>query len=185
MDNGENSYRRYIAGDDSGLAQIIKEYKDGLTLYINGYVNNVFVAEELMEETFFKLATKKPRFMGKSSFKTWLFAIARNTALDYLRNKVKIFSENIDDCDFLLTEENSVESDYLKKEQNIILHRAMRRLKPEYFQVLYLIFLEDFTNEQAALIMKKNKRQIENLIYRAKGALKSEILKEGYGFEEL
>lgn len=61
----------------------------------------------------------------------------------------------------------------------------MRKLKPEYFQVLYLIYFEEFSNTDAAVIMKKNKRQIENLIYRAKGSLKSELKKEGFEYEEL
>ena len=52
MDNGVSSYRRFLSGDDEGLTLIIKEYKDGLILYLNSYVNNIYVAEEIMEETF-------------------------------------------------------------------------------------------------------------------------------------
>jgi mRNA degradation ribonuclease J1/J2 len=51
MDNGACSYRRFLDGDDTGLSEIVKDYKDGLTLYLNGIVSNIFVAEELMEET--------------------------------------------------------------------------------------------------------------------------------------
>ena len=105
MDNGASSYRRYLDGDDNGLVEIIKEYKDGLTLYINGFVNNIFIAEDLMEETFFKLATKRPRFSGKSSFKTWLYAIARNIAIDYLRHNSKFISDSVDELSNFLAEE--------------------------------------------------------------------------------
>ena len=185
MDNGASSYRRYLDGDDIGLTEIIREYKDGLTLYINSYVDNIFTAEDLMEDTFFKLATKKPRFSGKSSFKTWLYAIARNIALDYLRKNNKVASTPIDDLNNYIAEEMNVEREYLIKEQKIILHRIMRELKAEYFQVLYLVYFEDFTNEEIAKIMKKNKRQIENLIYRAKITLKSELEKEGFEYEKL
>ena len=66
-----------------------------------------------------------------------------------------------------------------------MLHRILRKLKDEYFQVLYLIYFEGFDNTDTAIIMKKNKRQIENLIYRAKKALKSELEKEGFEYEEL
>ena len=90
MDNGASSYRRFLDGDDEGIVDIIKDYKDGLTLYLNGYVSNIFVAEELMEETFFKLMMKKPRFTGKYSFKTWLYTIGRNVAIDYVRHNEKI-----------------------------------------------------------------------------------------------
>ena len=70
-------------------------------------------------------------------------------------------------------------------EQKILLHRTMKKLKSEYFQVLYLIYFEGFTNSEAATIMKKSKRQIENLIYRSKNALKAELVKEGFSYEEL
>ena len=70
MDNGASSYRRFLDGDDQGIAEIVGEYKDGLILYIQHYVGNIFVAEELAEDTFFRLMTKKPKFAGKSSFKS-------------------------------------------------------------------------------------------------------------------
>ena len=185
MDIGASSYRRYLDGDDTGLVEIIKENKDGLTLYINGYVNDIFVAEDLMEETFFKLATKRPRFFGRSSFKTWLYAIARNVAIDYLRRNSKVTSDSIDEYGNTPVEELNVEKGYLVEEQKIILHRTMKRLKSEYFQVLYLVYFEEFNNDEAATIMKRSKRQIENLIYRAKKTLKSELEKEGFEYEEL
>ena len=78
MDNGASSYRRFLDGDDKGLVEIVGDYKDGLILYLNGYVNNIFIAEELTEDTFFRLITKKPRYSGKSTFKSWLYAIGRN-----------------------------------------------------------------------------------------------------------
>lgn len=185
MDNGASSYRRYLDGDDTGIVEIIKEYKDGLILYINGYVKNIFIAEDLTEETFFKLASRRPRFAGKSSFKTWLYAIARNVTLDYLRHNSKFVSDSVDEYGIFSAEELNVEREYLIKEQKIMLHRIMRRLKSEYFQILYLIYFESFSNAEAAVIMKKNKRQIENLVYRAKNTLKAELEKEGFEYEEL
>ena len=71
MDFAAANYRRYLEGDDEGIVEVIRDHKDGLTLYLAGIVGNIFTAEELTEETFFKLVVKKPRFAGKSSFKTW------------------------------------------------------------------------------------------------------------------
>ena len=105
MDNGASSYRRFLNGDDEGLALIIKDYKVGLILYLNGYVNNIYVAEEIMEETFFKLAVKKPKFNAKSSFKTWLYTIGRNVAIDYIRHNSKISMASIEDVENYLKEE--------------------------------------------------------------------------------
>ena len=56
-----------------------------MSLYLNSIVNNMCLADDIVQETFVKLAIKKPKFNGKSSFKTWLYAIGRNTAINYLK----------------------------------------------------------------------------------------------------
>ena len=87
MDNGASSYRRFLAGDDNGLADIIRAYRDGLIFYLNGFVNNIHTAEDLAEDVFIKIAVKKPRFNERSSFKTWLYAIGRNEAYGAMRRE--------------------------------------------------------------------------------------------------
>ena len=58
MDNGASSYRRFREeADQSGLAEIIREYRDGLILYLNSFVGNIHTAEELAEDTFVLLGT--------------------------------------------------------------------------------------------------------------------------------
>lgn len=185
MDNGACSYRRFLNGDDEGLTLIIKDYKDGLILYLNGYVNNIYVAEEIMEETFFKLAVKKPKFNERCSFKTWIYTIGRNVAIDYIRHNSRVSVSSIEDMENYLKDETNIENQYIKNERKIILHKALCELKPEYYQVLWLCYFDEFSNQEIAQIMGKSKRQIENLLYRAKQSLKSLLDKEGFQYEEL
>lgn len=184
MDNGEISYRRFLDGDDEGIVELIRDYKDGLILYLNGITGNILLAEEIMEDTFFKLVTKKPRFSGKSTFKTWLYSIGRNSAIDSLRKRSRFSDTPVDEYTDLAGEE-FIERDYLKEEQKITLHKALQKLNPDYKQVLYLVFFENFSNSETAKIMHKTKRQVENLLYRAKLSLKSELEKEGFEYEVL
>ncbi len=185
MGNGESSYRRFLDGDDEGLTLIIKDYKDGLLFYLNSYVHNIYVAEELMQETFFKIAVKRPKFKEKSSFKTWLYTIGRNVAIDYLRHNAKAAAMSVEMMENAVADETDLEKHYLKSERKILIHKAMAALKPEYRQVLWLVFFECFSNAEAAHIMNKSKRQIENLLFRAKQSLKSILKKEGFAYEEL
>lgn len=185
MDNGASSYRRFLDGDDEGIVEIIRDYKDGLILYLNSFTENIGTAEELMEETFVKLATRKPVFRGRSAFKTWLYAIGRNVALDHLRHSARLSLMSGEELERLAGEEESLERSYLRTERRILLHQALGRLRPEYRQVLYLVYLEGFGNAETAAIMRKSRRQIENLVYRAKQSLKSELEKEGFVYEEL
>ncbi|MCH5197185.1 MAG: RNA polymerase sigma factor [Oscillospiraceae bacterium] len=185
MDNGASSYRRYLDGDDKGLSEIVKEYKDGLILYLNQFVNNFCIAEELTEDTFFRLITKKPKFSGKSSFKSWLYAIGRNVAVDHIRRNSKLVSTPIEEMDSYISDGKSLEQSYIKEENKIILHSALEKLAPDYRQVLWLVYFEDFSNREVAVVMKKNDRQVKNLLYRAKKTLKAELEKEGFIYEDL
>jgi len=184
MDNGASSYRRFLAGEDEGLAEIVKEYKDGLILYLNGYVNNLYIAEELTEETFFRLITKKPRFSEKSTFRSWLYAIGRNVAVDFVRHNSKQLSTPIEDMENYLFEESCLEKSYIKEERKITLHKALSKLIPDYRNVLWLVYFEGFSAQETAAALKKSNRQVRNLLYRAKKSLKSILEKEGYYYEE-
>ncbi|MBR4734144.1 MAG: RNA polymerase sigma factor [Lachnospiraceae bacterium] len=184
MDNGVSSYRRFLDGDDEGIVQIVGDYKDGLILYLISYVKNIYVAEELAEDTFFRLMVKKPRFSGKSSFKSWLYAIGRNVAVDYLRHHSKQADTPIEDMEAYLSDESNLEQAYLREERKILVHKVLKRLSPDYQQVLWLTYFEELSNEETKIAMNKNSRQIRNLLYRAKQALKSELEKEGYSYEE-
>lgn len=184
MDNGAACYRRFLDGDDEGIVEIIRDYKDGLMMYLNSITGNFSTAEEIMEYTFFKLVTKKPKFNGKSLFKTWLYAIGRNAATDSLRKRTKYADDPIEEMDFVKDEED-IERNFLKEEQKKHLYQAMKQLNPDYRQALCLTFFENFSNEETAKIMKKTRRQIENILYRAKRSLKSELEKEEFEYERL
>lgn len=185
MDNGADSYRRFLAGDDNGIVEIIRAYKDGLILFLNRYVNNIHIAEDLAEDTFFRLVVKKPRFTARYSFKTWLYTIGRNLAISHMRRSKRISPVPVEDLEHMRRDEDSLEQSYIREEQKIMLHRALSGIRHEYSQVLYLKYFEDLTNAQIAVVMKKSKRQIENLIYQAKQSLKSELNREGFYYEEL
>ncbi len=185
MDNGASSYRRFLDGDDEGIAEIVREFKDGLILYLNGYVKNIYTAEELTENTFFRLMIKRPKFSGRSSFKSWLYTIGRNVAVDHIRHDRKTADTPIEDMESYLADECDIESSYIHEEGKRKVREALDRLSVDYRQILWLIYFEDFSKKEVSVIMKKNERQIRNLLYRAKQSLKTELEKEGFVYEEL
>ena len=182
MENDADSYRRFLEGDDTGLVEIIREHRDGLMLFLNRYVQNIHTAEELTEDTFFHLATRRPRYRSQASFRTWLYTVGRNRALNYLRRHRRLTSleDAADKAD-----RETVENAFLREEQKRQLYHCIDTLKQDYALVLHLKYFEDLSNEQIAAVMKKNKRQIENLLYQAKRTLKSALEQEGFTYEDL
>jgi len=177
-------YQDFIVGNQEVLTGIIRDYSDGLILFLNGIVQNLTIAEELAEDVFVKLVIKKPHFSSDSSFKTWLYAIGRNTAISYLRRKKHIHIP-LENCPELTDDETNLERQYIQKEQKIHLHCAMKKLKTEYRQVLWLVYFEGFSQKETARILGKSVHNVETLAYRARQALKAKLLEEGFEYENL
>ena len=184
MENGASSYRRFLDGDDNGFVEIVRDHKDGLILYLNSFVDNIPLAEELAEDTFVKIGIRKPRFSGRSSFRTWLYAIGRNVAIDHLRKESRRRTEPIDSHADIADLE-SLENAYISQEEKIAVHRAMGYLRAEYRQVLWLTYFEGFSNRETARIMKKSVHSVETLLYRARQSLKKILETEEYFNEDL
>lgn len=149
MNNGASSYRRFLDGDDKGIAEIVGDFKDGLILYLNSFVNNLYVAEELAEDTFFRLLVKKPRFAGKSSFKSWLYSIGRNVAIDYIRHNAKSSYTPIEDMEAYLADESDLEQLYIKEERRIMVHKALNKLSSDYRQIIWLVYFEEMSHTRS------------------------------------
>ena len=177
MDNGESSYRRFLDGDENAFSEIVTAYKDSLIFFINRYVNNFAVAEELAQDVFVELLIHKKRFNFKASLKTYIFTIGRNLAVSYVRKCARKpecayeFIENEQDRAML-------EDEFIREEEKRELHEALGRIPEDYSTVLHLIYFEGMSNEQVCAVMKKNKKQVENIVYRAKKALRKELEKE-------
>ena len=184
MDNGASSYRRYLAGDDDGLAELVRAYRDGLVFYLNGFVNDVHTAEDLAEDVFVKLAVKKPRFKERSSFKTWLYAIGRNLAIDALRRKRFVYVP-LEELPEPAAAEDSPEARYFREERRRALHRCLGRLKSDYHQALWLYYFEELSVKEIAAVMKRSVHSTESLLYRARLAVRQELETEGFDDENL
>ncbi len=178
MDSGAESYRRFLQGDEQGLVEIIRDHKDALTLYLNSIVRDMTAAEELTEDVFVRLFVKRPRFSGRSSFKTWLFAVGRNAALDFLRRRSGSRTVPLDEAGELASEEASLEAACIRVEDSERVRRALRRLSRDQRQALWLVYFEDMSHKEAAFVMKKSVHAMDALVSRARQALRAELDKE-------
>ena len=171
----EELYRDYfIHGNSDALQCLVERYSDSLTFFLKGIVKTHEDAEDLMIETFAQLLSRDRHFHGKSSFKTWLFAIGRNQALKFLRHNRFIRMDEVTSSQVPSPEEFIVH-----QEQHKEILTALLKLPDDYREVLFLIYVEDLRYEDAAKIMHKNVKQITNLAYRGKQMLKK-LLPQDY-----
>ena len=180
MDNGAERWRSYLSGDDNALRDIINEYGMPLRMFLRSVISDPDIAEEATVETFVKIALKKPKYNGKASFKTWLFTIGRNTAVDMARSRKTREAVSLNDT---VQPGDSAEDLYFRSEQNLALHRAMEKLMPEYRAVLFLRYFENLQVKETAKIIKKSENNTKVLLHRAREALRSQLEKDGFDYE--
>ena len=178
-ESDEQLYESFLhRGNEEALLVLIKRHREGLVLFINGFVHNMDTAGDLALDAFAEIAAGPSLFAGKSSFKTWLFSIGRNLALMHQRKALKkdTFIESIDGA-------HSPELDILKDERNRTLYEGLSRINEDYRRILILLFFEEMTHEEAAYVMGKNRRQIYHLVECGKKALKEQLLNMGFEYE--
>ena len=172
----EELYRCYLDGDEKSVDELMKRYEAALILYITGYLHDVHEAEDLMIEAFAYLFTKRPAIRD-GGLKAYLYKTARNMALRH-KHKWKIHF-SLEALEEEPESKTLVEEVIQTAEQRRILHFCMEQLKSDYREALYLVYFEGMSHAEAAYLMGKAEKQIADLVYRGRKALKKKLKKEG------
>ena len=179
MDNGASSYRRFLSGDESAFDLIMEELFYPLVFFIDRYVQDVHTAEDIAMDVFSELIVHRHRYHFKVSLKTYLFMLGRSRALDCLRHRKVMntveLSEAVQVDDGSPALEELVLTDERKRAEN----DALAQLPEQLRTAVHLIYFENLSYEEAAKVMKKNRKQVDNLLYRAKKELRIILGKGG------
>ena len=179
MDNGASSYRRFLNGDESAFDEIMKELFDNLVFFIDRYVHDIHAAEDIAIDAFSDLVVNKHRYNFKVTLKTYLFMLGRSRALNYIKHRKVINFVELTEADNISAEQVTLEEIILEDERKRIVNNALNSLPDDMRVVVHLIYFEDLTYDEAAKVMKKNRKQVDNLLYRAKKELRIILGKDG------
>ena len=179
MDNGASSYRRFLDGDESAFGCIMRELFHGLVFFIDGFVHDTQAAEDIAIDTFSDLIVHRHRYNFKVSLKTYLYMVGRSQALDYLKHRKTIRFVEISEANEISDDSASLEEMVLADERKRLIHGAIGQLPEEMRVAVHLVYFEEMTYEETAKVMKKNRKQVDNLLYRAKKALRITLEKNG------
>jgi RNA polymerase sigma-70 factor (ECF subfamily) len=179
MDNGASSYRRYLDGDEEAFHDIVKEYFDNLVFFVDRYVDDYAAAEDIALDAFTQLVVYKHRYNFRVSLKTYLFMIGRSRALDYIKHRKKRPMMELSEAMHLPSDEPSPEEIILADQRKRAVNTALAQLSEDMRLVVHLVYFEEMTPQEAAKVLKKNAKQVYNLLYRAKNTLRAILREEG------
>lgn len=173
----ESSYRRFLSGDQAAFDEILNQHRLHLILFIDRIVRDPDVAEDLAIDVFVDLLVHPRRYDFRISLKSYLFMRGRSLALDWLRRRKRI---TFYELPHNISDDTDLEAQLLLDEQKAALNTALNQLPEDMQQALYLIYFEDLSYREAAVVMKKTEKQMDNLLYRGKERLRTVLKKEAY-----
>lgn len=179
MDYGASSYRRFLNGEESAFDEIMQQLFDKLVFFIDCYLHDIHAAEEIAIDVFSDLIVNKHRYNFKVTLKTYLFMLGRSLALNYIKHQKVIEFVELTETEQTVSEQESLEELVLADERKRIINNAIGSLPNDMRVVIHLIYFEDLSYAEAAKVMKKNRKQIDNLLYRAKKELRIILGEDG------
>ena len=179
MDHGASSYRRYLDGDEAAFEEIVKEYFDNLVWFLDSYVHDLSAAEDIAIDAFTDLVVHRHRYNFKVTLKTYLFMIGRSRALNHVKRQGKLRFTDLSEVENVIDDSLPLEQVILMDEEKKALYGALETLSPEQKEVVILVYFQNLSCQEAGKVLRKNVKQVYNLLYRAKEALRTVLQQEG------
>ena len=187
MDNktDEELIENFQNGDVNSYNQLIYRYKDRLFNYIYQFVHDVHLAEDLLQDTFFKLYTHKNSYKRIAKFSTWIYTIAGNFAKTELRKtkrrKTYAASELLfEETEFIIKDESnnpdkSILDNSLKKD----LKKCLSELPLNFQTIIILRDIQELSYDEISTIVELPLGTVKSRINRARLKLYQCLEKKG------
>ncbi len=171
--------RAAAAGARDAFAELVKTYQARIHRVVLNLVRDEHLAEDLTQDVFIKVFQKLQTFNFQSSFFTWLYRIAVNTAMDGLkrarRRRALSLDEQVGLYQGLRSGGDGPDSGMDRDELKAAVHRALDSLTPKYRTVMILREFENLTYEEIARVMSCSVGTVESRLFRARAKFREKM----------
>ncbi len=185
--------QKAVDGDQKAFAELMGRYRDAIYFMLLKMVNNRSDAEDLTIEAFGKAFKNVQQYSPNYAFSTWLFKIASNNCIDYLRKKRTNYvsidgSGNGEDREneptIHLKDETPDPEEHLIKEQKALLMRTIvQKLKPRYRLLIELRYFKEYSYEEIAEELDLPIGTVKAQLFRARELLYQTLKNAGVKFD--
>jgi RNA polymerase sigma-70 factor (ECF subfamily) len=167
--------RRRGGAEVALLNRLVERYQDRLVRYLVHLLGRREHVEDLVQETWLRVLERGRQYDGRLRFEPWLFAIARNLALDLLRKKSVL---GLDASGVPASPDPSPFEATAKTEEAARLARSLAALEPLPREALLLRFQEEMSLLEIARVVDAPVSTVSSRIYRGLAALRTQLEKE-------
>ena len=175
-----------LQGDQKAYALLLKKYRDTIYYMLLKMVKNKNDAEDLTIEAFGKAFRNLSQYTPKYAFSTWLFRIASNNCIDFLRKKraitipIDTTSENNEGYSGIVIQATDLnpEEHMIKNQKAEELMEIVQQLKPRYRQLIELRYFKEFSYDEIAQHMQLPLGTVKAQLFRARELLTNIVKKD-------
>ncbi len=177
-DGDEKLIIKLMKGDSSAFDEVVTTYQSMVINVCYGFSGNREDAEDIAQDVFIKIWEKIHSFKNEASLKTWIYRIAVNASLNFIRKqKFHALLENLDKAFLFAMEGHDPEEETRLKEQKNRVRKAIGLLPKNQRIAITLQHMNDLSYYEIAEIMETSVSSIESLIFRAKKNLRKKLYK--------
>lgn len=154
----------FVTGDQEAFAELVQRYRRELFSFLQRFINEATLAEDLFQETFIQVYRSAAKFDTKRRFRPWLFTIAANKARDHLRANVRRGTLSLDNVtgrdDQQATFMDLMESDMPAAPERLVdmedadaVRQIIARMPTIYREVLLLSYYNRFAYKEIAEVL--------------------------------
>lgn len=179
--------QRVLQGDVNAFEKLVLEYEKSVYAITQRMTGNAEDAADMTQETFIKAYNSLSSFRGDSKFSVWLYRIATNVCLDFLRSRsrkptVSLSVEDDDGEEVELDIADESQSPERLLERGLTrdaVRRGLNALSPEYRQILLLREIQGLSYEEIADVLTLEVGTVKSRIFRARKRLCAFLLADG------
>jgi RNA polymerase sigma-70 factor (ECF subfamily) len=171
-DSDVDVVRRIQSGDDSAFDELMGRYKRSVVNFIFRMLGNADDADDVAQEVFVRVYQKLDTYRPATKFSTWLFALARNAAIDRLRWRKRHPTESIDPESPLVAATDTA-GDVGARELGALIAAAVSELPEDQRTVLVLAEYQGMSHAEIGAVMRCSEKSVESRLYRAKQTLRT------------
>ena len=175
-----------IAGREDGFEELVRRYQRPITNYVYRMLNNYDAALDVTQEVFIKVYNSLARYSSEYKFSTWLYRIAHNAAIDYIRrnsvNQQSIEAENADGSYQLQLESPNPtpEQDRERSEWRTEIETVVKCLPTVYRDLILLRHAQDLSYDEIAEITNLPLGTVKNRLFRAREMMREIFVERGF-----
>lgn len=162
-------------GDEKAFTKLINKYRNSIYYTILKIVNNPNDAEDLTIETFEKVFNSINSYSNTYAFSTWLYKIATNTCIDFIRKKqlnVSIIDQLQNNKNYFIeniqSDSHNPEEHLINKQKIVNLKEVLNQLKPQYRKLIELRYYKEYSYDEIAKELKIPIGTVKAQLYRTK-----------------